>query len=178
MPLFFILLIISTSLILFFISLNLRDRKLDDYAYRIKNLEELVTARHIYRNVIYTETKENFIVDKRALFAINYIVTAGVDFSHGVDLNVRNSSVIVSYPYPQILSIDADESSIDQYFTLERFGKIRQSDYLNILYDEKIRIEEEALDGGILERADKNLQRLITTMLKEGGIEDVRFENL
>jgi hypothetical protein len=161
-----------------FLTLGLRDRKLQAYADRIKNLEELVAARHIYRNVIYTETKENFIVDKRALFSINYIVTAGTDLSKGVEIKVTNNSIVLTYPYPEIISIDADENSIDQYFTLERFGKLKQSDYLTILYDEKSRIRDEALEGGILERADKNLQRLFRTILKEGGILDVRFENL
>lgn len=176
-PLFFILLIILSAVVLFLFTLNLRDRKLDEYSRRISDLKELVTVRHTYRNVIYTETRENFIVDKRSLFAINYVVTAGVDLSAGVKIKADLNSIIVSYPYPVILSIDADESSIDQYYALERFGKLKQSDYLNVLYDEKVRIEEEALKSGILEQADNNLQRLISGILKEGGIKDVIFEN-
>ncbi len=149
---------------------------MDKYEERIKNLEELVTVRQIYRNVIYTEIKEKFIVDKRTLFSINYIVTAGVDFSKGLEIEASENRILVSYPYPQIFSVDADESSIDQYFVLQRFGKLKQSDYLNIIFDEKERIRKEALDSGILERADKNLKLLITGLLKEGGIENISFD--
>jgi len=173
--LFVTLLIILSTLLIFFLSLNLRDRTLEQYSDRIRDLEELVTARQIYRNVIYTEIKENLIVDKRSLFTINYIVTAGVDFSHGFEINVGNNTVEISYPYPGILSIDADEGSIEEYFTLQRFGKLKQSDYLNIIFDEKKRIEEDALRSGILERADKNLQRLISGFLKQSGIQKIKF---
>ena len=172
---FSLILVICAVLFLFF-SLEYRDRKLESYSDRLRNLEEMVTARQIYRNVIYTEIKENFIVDKRSLFTIDYIVTAGVDFSDGIKIDVENSSIRVSYPYPEIISIDADESSIEEYFTLQRFGKLKQSDYLNLLYDEKIRIKEDALKAGILERADKNLQRLISGILKEGGIQKIEFD--
>lgn len=176
-PLIFILLIIVTVLLVVFSSVKFRENKLQGYSDRIKNLEELVTARHIYRNVIYTEIKENLIVDKRSLFTINYVVTAGVDLSGGFNIEVKNNAIVVNYTYPQILNIDADESSIEQYFTLERFGKLKQSDYLNIVFDEKERIKDDALNGGILERADKNLQRLISGILKEGGIKEVTFSH-
>jgi len=172
----FSLILVISAVMFFFLSLEYRDRKLESYSDRIKNLEEMVTARQIYRNVIYTEIKENFIVDKRSLFTIDYIVTAGVDFSDGVKIDAENNFVRVTYPYPKIISIDADESSIDEYFTLQRFGKLKQSDYLNLLYDEKIRIEEDALKAGILERADKNLQILISGILEEGGIRKIEFD--
>jgi Protein of unknown function (DUF4230) len=175
-PLLYALILITAAVLFFFLSLEYRDRKLELYSDRIRNLEEMVTARHIYRNVIYTEIKENLIVDKRSLFTIDYIVTAGVDFSGGVKIDTESSTVRITYPYPKILSVDADESTIDEYFSRQRFGKLKQSDYLNLLYDEKSRIEEDALNAGILERADKNLQRLISGILKEGGIEKIRFE--
>ncbi len=174
-PLFYIPLVLIIMTTALFLTLNFRDKKLERYSDRIKNLEELVTARQIYRNVIYTEIKENFIVDKRSLFTINYNVTAGVDFSRGFSIDTKNGTVRITYSYPQILSIDADESSIEQYFALQRFGKLKQSDYLNIIFDEKTRIKEEALNAGILERADINLQRLISGILKEGGIENIRY---
>ena len=116
------LVLIIIGVLFFYLSLEYRDRKFETYSDRIKKLEELVTARQIYRNVIYTEIKENFIVDKRSLFTIDYIVTAGVDFSGGVKIDAQNSAVRVTYPYPEILSVDADESTIDEYFSLQRFG--------------------------------------------------------
>ena len=177
-PLLLTLGILFAAVVFFFLSLEFRDKKLESFSDRIRNLEEMVTARQIYRNVIYTEIKENLIVDKRSLFTINYIVTAGVDFSSGINIEANNNTIQVSYPFPQIISIDADESSIDEYFTLERFGKLKQSDYLDIIYDEKDRIRKDALSGGILERADKNLQSLITGILKEGGLKNIRFDHI
>lgn len=174
--LYFVLFSVPAVVLILFISLEIRDRKIEEAGLRIRNLEELVTARQIYRNVIYSEVKENFIVDKRSLFTINYIVTAGVDLSGGISLNVKSAHVVVSYPPPRILSIDADESSIDEYFTLERFGKIRQSDYLDSVFDEKDRIRKEALDSGLLQRADKNFQRLIIGILEGMGINKIRFD--
>ncbi len=172
------LLVIAFAVLFLFLSLEFRDRKLEAYSERIRNLEEIVTARQIYRNVIYTEIKENFIVDKRSLFTIEYIVSAGVDLSTGVTIAVSDNAVHISYPYPRILGIDADESSIDEYFSLQRFGKLKQSDYLNIIYDEKERIEEDSLSGGLLERADKNLQNLISGILRESGINNIKFDHV
>jgi hypothetical protein len=174
--LYFILFSVPAVVLVLFITLEIRDRKIEKAGLRIRNLEELVTARQIYRNVIYSEVKENLIVDKRSLFTINYIVTAGVDLSGGLSLKAESGQVVVSYPSPGILSIDADESSIDEYFALERFGKIRQSDYLDIVFDEKERIRKEALDSELLQRADKNLQRLIRGILEEQGISEIRFD--
>ncbi len=172
-----ILFSLSVVLILSVFLINIQDKKLSKYEDRIKRLEELVTARQIYRNVIYSEVRENLIVDKRTLFSINYNITAGVDFSKGLEIKSNNNRIIVKYPYPEILSIDADESSIDQYFALERFGKLKQSDYLGIIYNEKERIGEDAINGGILERADKNLRVLISGLLREGGINNTVFDS-
>lgn len=172
------LLVIAFAAVSLFLSLEFRDRKLEAYGERIRNLEEIVTARQIYRNVIYTEIKENLIVDKRSLFTIEYIVSAGVDLSTGVTISVSDNAVHISYSYPQVLGIDADESSIDEYFSLQRFGKLKQSDYLNIIYDEKERIEADSLNGGLLERADKNLQNLISGILKDSGINKVEFDHV
>lgn len=178
-PAFFYYLLfgLPAAALIFFVSFQIRDKKFDTANSRIRNLEELVTARQIFRDVIYTEVRENFIVDKRSLFTINYVVTAGSDLSGGISLKSKRGRISLVYPYPRILGIDADESSIDQFFSVERFGKIKQSDYLNALYDEKERIRKEALDSGILERADMNLRNLITGILKEADIDNVKFES-
>lgn len=176
-PLYYILFGLPAAALVLLVSMEIRDRKLDSANERIRNLEELVTARQVYRDVIYTEVKENFIVDKRALFTINYVVTAGSDLSGGVNIKTDNRKITLVYPYPEILSVDADENSIDEYFSLERFGKLKQSDYLNIIYDEKERIRKEALDSGILERADMNLRNLLKGILTEGNFDSVVFES-
>jgi len=169
---------VPVVLLVFLLSLEWRDNKIEEAAHKIRSLEELVTARQIYRNVIYTEVKESLIVDKRSLFTINYVVTAGVDLSSGISLKAAGNQIVVTYPYPKILSIDADESSIDEYFALERFGKIRQSDYLDKVYDERERIRTEALGSELLERADRNLQNLISRVLHDRGIENIRFQSV
>jgi len=175
---FYLIFSVPVVLLVFLLSLELRDKKIEEAANKIRRLEELVTARQIYRNVIYTEVKESLIVDKRSLFTINYIVTAGVDLSSGFTLKADGNRIVVTYPYPKILSIDADESSIDEYFALERFGKIRQSDYLDKVYDERERIRTEALGSELLERADRNLQNLISRVLHDRGIENIRFQSV
>ncbi len=159
-------------------SLSFRNSKLTEFQNRIKGLEELVTVKQTYRNVIYREIKKNLIVDKRTLFSINYIITAGVDLSRGIKIETEGNSVIVEYSYPEIISIDADEESIDQFFVLQRFGKLKQSDYLTQIYEEKERILEESIDSGILQRADKNFRRLIEGLLKQGGIASVVFKDV
>ena len=176
-PYLLIILSLLIAAVIVVFTVSIQNSKLIKIEERIKDLEELVTAQHIYRNVIYTEIKENFFVDKRSLFTINYIVTAGVDFSKGLEIKTYKNSIRVRYPKPEILSIDADEGSIDQYFVVERFGKLKQSDYLNIVFDEKDRIREDAINAGILERADKNLKTLITGLLRQGGINNILFDS-
>lgn len=173
---YFLLFSLPVIALVILLTLEFRDRRIEEAGNQIRNLKELVTARQIYRNVIYTEVKENLIVDKRSLFTINYVVTAGVDLSSGFSLKADDNRIVVTYPYPRIFSIDADESSIDEYFALERFGRIKQSDYLDTVFDEKERIRREAVESELLERADRNLQSLISGILRDRGISDIRFE--
>ena len=113
----------------------------------------------------------------QVLFSIDIRVQAGIDFSEGmlVRPNRDGKSVIVRLPQARVLLVDADESSITQYFVKESGGGIERLDY----YDEIDRVKEEiladALGREILQKAEANARNLIIGLLTAAGFEEVRF---
>ena len=79
-------LIISTVAVIF---LKIKDEKKEQILVlnKIEQLQQLVTAKQIYREVIYSKETKDFLwiplANKEFLFALDYTITAGIDISRG-----------------------------------------------------------------------------------------------
>ena len=81
----------------------------------------------------------------------------------------------MTVPAAEILLIDADESSIREYFVEERFAVISRLDYYDELDSSKTVIQEDALQRGILHQAEENAYGLIQTIFRSAGYDQVEI---
>lgn len=149
---------------------------------RIESLLELSTYEHIYRDLVYFGEERSFLfiktVDRAVLFSVDIRVRAGVDLARGVTVTPDRrdpNRIYVRLPEPEILAVDADESSIEEYFIREQGGRIGLLELTDQLDEAKGRIAREAVERGILDRADENARRLITGFLAMAGFTEVVF---
>lgn len=148
----------------------------------LTSLLELHTYEHIYRDVVYFGEEKSFLfvrtVDRRILFSIDIVVRAGLDLAHGLRVTADESDrnrVYVQLPAAEILSVDADETSIHQYFIREQGGRIGLLELTDQLEEVKTRISDDAIDRGILDAAQRNAEDIVRNFFALTGINDVVF---
>ncbi|MCF6334858.1 MAG: DUF4230 domain-containing protein [Spirochaetales bacterium] len=142
---------------------------------QIKGILELPTVEYVYREVIYIGEEARFLgikhLDKRLLFSIDLIITAGVDLSKGVEIrNISGGGIQLFLPEPEILLVDADETSIYQFFVKEWGGKVSRMDYYDEIVNSKENIVKDALSREILRKAKNNTQELVSRIFSIYGI--------
>ena len=149
---------------------------------KIRTLLELSTYEQNYREVIYLGEQTTFLIiptkDLRILFAVDLRVEAGMDFTEPWSIDHRGwKEVFVTLPKPRILSLDADESTIHQYFNKEwglgkRFGRL---DLYDAIASAKERVRDEAIARGALVQARKNAETLVRQFFLMAGFHSVIF---
>ena len=144
---------------------------------KISSLLELAAYEYRYRDIVYIGEEARFLgikhLDKRLLFAVDYHITAGVNLDSG-DLRVlplTGGGVRVELPAPGILTVDAAEESIRQYFVKEFGGRVSRLEYYDRIADHKVEARQQAVADGIVERAGENIRTVLTSALQGLGIE-------
>lgn len=149
---------------------------------KVRTLLELPTYEQNYREVIYLGEQASFLSiptrDLRLLFSLDISVEAGMDLRDSFRIVPRGwQQLTITLPEPRILSLDADEGSIQQYFIKEwglgaGFGRLDLYDEINVA---KERVRREAVERGILEKARENAETLLRQMFLMAGFESVQF---
>lgn len=147
---------------------------------RVRMLAELETAESIYRDIVYFGDARSFLffptMDRRLLFAVNLHVRAGVDLSSGFRLEPDGSGrVNVVLPPARIFGVDTDESSIHQYFVREQGGRIGYLEFSGSIEAVKDRVAADAVQRGLLIRANENARALVQNLLTVAGVNEVHF---
>lgn len=177
-------LVIILPLLIFFPVKNYMATKSRDITVlnQIEEIKELITARQIYREIIYSkETKDILwipILNKEFLISLDYNITAGIDISKGYKITKAHREVTITLPRAEILSIDADDTSIKQYFIKERFSKLQRDDYFIMIQESKKKILEGESIKTLLAESENNAKDILTTLLQISGITvNVKFSN-
>lgn len=180
--------IISGTIILFLITIfflfNYRKNRQinNEILNQIEQIEDLITAKQIYREILYSKETKDFLwiplSNKEFLISVNYIVTAGIDISKGYEVNRQNSIITITLPKADVLSIDADDSSIKEYFIKKRFSELYRDDYFSMIQESK----EEILKGEsikiLLEESENSAKTVLETLLGMSGLNvKVKFSN-
>jgi hypothetical protein len=145
---------------------------------RLKELRQLKTVSQTYRSVIYIEEKSFWLGLKQVLFTLEYEVTAGVDFSRGIELSpLPDNSVSVRMPPAEIFDSDADETTIREMFLREQsfFNPVRMGDYLPQVIEQGEANRRAALESGILARAESNARMAVVRVLRLADFNSVSF---
>jgi hypothetical protein len=149
---------------------------------QVQTLLDLNTYEHIYRDLVYFGEERTFLflktMDRAVLFSIDIRVVAGLDLSEGFRITrdrLDAQRVYVQLPPATILSVDADEQSITEYFIRERGGRIGLLELSGQLEAVKQQTADEAIERGILTDAEENARRIITSFLEMAGFAEIEF---
>ncbi|AFG38661.1 DUF4230 domain-containing protein [Spirochaeta africana] len=148
---------------------------------RIRAVLQLHTAEHLYRDVIYvgeqTRTLGFATRDQHLLFAIQLRVRAGIDLDDSSLLLApgRAGEIQVTLPPARILSVQADEHSIHEYFSGGRGTPITMLSYFEEIAAAKDLAAADARQRGILQQAYRNAQEIISNILELDGTARVVF---
>lgn len=149
---------------------------------RIESVQLLRATEFVYREVVFFDEQTRFFGipagQQRILFSVNVSVVAGIDLAAGVDVRLDEAGrpVRIVLPAPRIVAIDADESSIEQYFVRERLGRIDWLEVSREVETLKERNRADALDRGILRRAEVHARAVIGEVLAAAGAPGVEIE--
>ena len=179
---------ISAALIVaatFFVLREARDEREERILAAHQHIEELrnlVTARYRYRDVVYLEQETRVLgiptSAREILFSVDIGVEAGVDLSRDIkvvfDPNDRRG-VFVTLPSPQVLRVDADEETIRQYIVRERFARLDWLDVAEEVEAAKERNRLDAIERGILIRAEAQARSALESLLRGLGFEKVHI---
>ena len=179
------LLLAATTLLLFgSCSAELRGQPPAPVEQKISSLLELHTVEYLYRDIVYFGEQEYLLGfirtrDQQLLFAVDIRVKAGIDLSDGFEV-LRDpedpARAVVRIPAAEVLLVDADESSIEQFFVRERGGKIAWDQVSAQMEEVKGRVREDAVAKGILSRAEENAASLIREVMTLGGFEHTTIQ--
>jgi hypothetical protein len=145
---------------------------------KVKEISELTTVRYDYREIV--EKKSSGVLDKMYLMTYDGTIKAGIDVDEAVFHRVKKSdgrdSVTVELPAAKIISHDDSNfhTVYEKGFDDGSLGSER-----NKLIDKKKKeAEERALKDGLLDRAEKRAEKVITEMITNtyGSDIKVRFE--
>ncbi len=138
----------------------------------------LPAYEHIYRDIIYFNEEKSFmffkLYEKELLFSVNIRVQAGVNLEKGFSLvNDGTDSIRITLPEPEILLVDADETSIKELFITEWGKNINRFDYYSEIESKKEAVAADAVKRGILINAAQNIKFMLTNLFKSAGYDSV-----
>lgn len=146
---------------------------------RIMDIQEISLVQYNYTGVVGFEDRKTVadinVPFTRKYFLIKYdgYIKAGIDFEN-VDISVYERKVSVDIPKPRVIENVIDENSLVVYDESNNiFNPIKIEDYNDALIMEKSRMEKEAIEKGILDRAKSQSVALINTMLKDMNFEEI-----
>ncbi len=156
--------------------ISFKDKALEENIIfnKIELLEELATAKQIYREIIYSKKTADFlwipISSKEFLISIDFSLTAGIDISKGFSVDEKDGYTLITLPKGELLSIDAVDSSITEYFTKQRFSNINREDYVTVIQETKDEILKSDNIKTLISECEESAKDILTTLLQISGI--------
>ena len=160
------------------------------YQYKINRAEDEIVSlirlsgyEYTFKEILYFGEEKSILglkfADKGFLASLDMVLTAGYDLEEGFHIRADSGSKVTVYlPPPRILKTDADETSIREYYSYQRGEAITHMDLYKQIEAVKPELEKEAVERGILKRAEENVQILVGELLLSLGFEEVRFETV
>jgi hypothetical protein len=151
---------------------------------RIERLQSLVTTRYRYRDIVFFERETRLLGipsgSQEILFAVEMEIHAGVNLGRGFTVEMDPADparVYITLPAAEVLRVDADEESINQYLIRERLSRIDWLDVADELEAAKERNRQDAVERGILQRAEVQTRSVVAGLARAAGFRaaEVRF---
>lgn len=136
---------------------------------RLQQVARLVASEMTLRDVV-TYEQTQFRSTKRLLLVVTAKVAAGIDLSRNTDVSIDSATrrITVSLPPAQVMSIDVvSMRTYDERAGL--WNPFRAEDRDMIQRTVRTRLQETALQSGILEHANRNAEKVLIDLLARDG---------
>jgi hypothetical protein len=159
-----------------------QEQRVAETRAQIERLQSLVTTRYRYRDIVFFERETRLLGipsgSQEILFAVEMRIHAGVNLARGfaVEMDPADPArVYITLPAAEVLRVDADEQSIRQYLIRERLTRIDWLDVTDELEAAKERNRRDAVERGILERAEAQTRSIVAGLAGAAGFRTVEI---
>lgn len=145
----------------------------DLISQRLADVEELVSVEYYYTNMGKFEHQVDFygwkvpFTTKSFIVSYDGVIKAGVDLG-GIQIHIdeARSRIDITLPAAAILSHEIPEDSIEVFDeTHNILNQITISDYTGFTRDQKLELEQRAVDNGLLTRAGEKAASAVSSLL-------------
>lgn len=139
---------------------------------RLRSAQELVTVAYYYTSMGRFENQVDFYGWKVPFTAKSFIVSYDGVIKAGVDLeqlqvSIGGGEVTVTLPESRIISHEIPEDSLEVFDESDNlFNHITIEDYTAFTRDQKSAMEQRAVDGGLLDRANQEARTAVDSLLR------------
>ena len=141
---------------------------------QLRSAQELVSVAYYYTNMARYENQLDFygwkvpFTTKSFIVSYDGIIKAGVDLSKvQAEVDETGKRVTVTLPGSQIISHEIPEDSIEMFDESDTpFNRISIMDYTSFAGDQKVSMEQRAIDNGLLTRADEEARVTVESLLR------------
>ena len=149
--------------------------KTSNIVEEINQLAELTTATY-YQDVVIRKTKQISLFGKdEIVLIIKGKVRAGFDLSILTEQDIFVDSFSIKIRLPQVKIIDIITNPSD-FETFIETGKWSFNEVNDFKKEAREKLEENAIDGGILELAEKSGMEKLTSLLQAFGFKEIIVE--
>lgn len=138
---------------------------------QLEKVSELATTQYNYTNMGQFSQSSDFhgvripFSGKRFIVSYDGVILAGVDLKKS-DIKISGSSVTVTLPEAEILSHEINEDSLKVFDeTKNIFNPITVENYNNFYKEEKEKVENKAVEGGLMIQAEEQAELVVRQML-------------
>lgn len=162
-----------------FISCKISDAELIDLHNSVKEVANLSLSEFVYKDIIFVKESKRFwgmsISKKEVLFSVKIRVVAGIDLDKDFVIKVEKNILYLELPKPEILLLDADEKSLNEYYSKYFGTKVSLLFYYKEIEQQKENLKQESIERGILEDAEKNIREFFEIIYKNAGFDSVKI---
>ena len=144
----------------------------DLLASRLRSVQELVTVSYYYTNMGRFENQVDFygwkvpFTTKSFMVSYDGVIKAGVDLEQ-LQVSIGGGEVTVTLPESRIISHEIPEDSLEVFDESDNlFNHITIEDYTAFTRDQKSAMEQRAVDGGLLDRANQEARTAVDSLLR------------
>ena len=144
----------------------------DLLASRLRSVQELVTVSYYYTNMGRFENQVDFygwkvpFTTKSFIVSYDGVIKAGVDLEQ-LQVSIGGGEVTVTLPESRIISHEIPEDSLEVFDESDNlFNHITIEDYNAFTRDQKSAMEQRAVDGGLLDRANQEARTAVDSLLR------------
>lgn len=148
---------------------------------QLTRISELATVSYQYTNMGQFSSSNDFygvtipFTTKKFILTYDGVIKAGVDLSQA-RISVEDTSVTVTLPSARILSHEIDEDSMEVFDEKSSiFNPFRVEDFASFQADQKVEMEQKAIEKGLLEQAAEKAEDSISALLSPLLPEEVRL---